>query len=70
MVILTKTVEPGAVVSIGTPLFEIVNVSKLKLQVTVNESEVAKLRVGDQIKIKASVYPDKEFSVELHLLHR
>ena len=48
--------------SIGTPLFEIVNVSKLKLQVTVNESEVAKLRVGDQIKIKASVYPDKEFS--------
>ena len=57
-----KTVEPGAVVSTGTPLFEIVNVSKLKLQVTVNESEVAKLRIGDQIKIKASVYPDKEFS--------
>jgi RND family efflux transporter MFP subunit len=57
-----KTVEPGAVVSPGTPLFEIVNTSKLKLQVNVNEAEVANLRIGDDIKIKVSVYPDKEFS--------
>ena len=57
-----KTVEPGAVVSPGTPLFEIVNVSKLKLQVTVNEAEVATLRVGNPIKVTASVYPDKEFA--------
>ncbi|QCX53594.1 efflux RND transporter periplasmic adaptor subunit [Elizabethkingia sp. JS20170427COW] len=56
-----KTVEPGAVVAPGTPLFEIVNTAKLKLQVTVNESEVANLRIGDKIKIKVSVYPDKEF---------
>lgn len=57
-----KMVEPGAVVSTGTQLFEIVNTSVLKLQVTVNEAEVANLRLGDQIKIKVSVYPDKEFS--------
>ncbi|WP_407481719.1 efflux RND transporter periplasmic adaptor subunit [Elizabethkingia meningoseptica] len=57
-----KSVEPGAVVAPGTALFDIVNVSKLKLQVTVNESEVARLKVGDQIKIKASVYPDKDFA--------
>lgn len=57
-----KMVEPGAVVSPGTPLFEIVNTSKLKLQVTVNEAEVANLKIGDEIKIKVSVYPDKDFS--------
>ncbi|KAF5272984.1 hypothetical protein FQR65_LT17262 [Abscondita terminalis] len=63
-----KSVEPGAVVAPGTPLFDIVNVSRLKLQVTVNESEVAKLRVGDQInRIYILI---KNFQAELHLLLR
>jgi len=57
-----KMIEPGSVVSPGTPLFEIVNVSKLKLKVTVNETQVAQLSVGKQVRVKASVFPDKEFS--------
>ncbi len=57
-----KYIEPGSVVSPGTQLFDLVNVSKLKLKVTVNENQVASLKVGSVIKIKASVYPDKEFS--------
>lgn len=57
-----KYIEPGSVVSPGTQLFDLVNVSKLKLKVTVNESQVASLKVGSTIKVKASVYPDKEFS--------
>lgn len=57
-----KYIEPGSVVSPGTQLFDLVNVSKLKLKVTVNENQVASLKVGSVIKIKASVYPDKDFS--------
>lgn len=57
-----KMIEPGSVVAPGTVLFEIVNVSKLKLKVTVNEAQVAQLAVGKQVKVKASVFPDKEFS--------
>jgi len=57
-----RFIEPGAVVSPGTALFELVDVSKLKLQVTVNEMQVARLSVGDKATIKASVYPDKEFT--------
>ncbi len=59
-----KHIEPGSILS-GTPateMFDIVNVSKLKLKVTVNESQVASLKVGDAIKVTASVYPDKTFS--------
>ena len=59
-----KFIEPGSILS-GMPpteLFEIVNVSKLKLKVTANESQVAGLKVGTTIKVKASVYPDKTFS--------
>lgn len=59
-----KYIEPGSILAgmPATELFDIVNVSKLKLKVTVNESQVASLKVGDITKIKASVYPDKDFS--------
>src|SRR5690606_301085 len=56
-----KFIEPGTVVGPGSPLFEIVNVSKLKLKVTVNENQVAYIKTGDEVPVKASVYPDKEF---------
>ncbi|MDI1303640.1 MAG: efflux RND transporter periplasmic adaptor subunit, partial [bacterium] len=40
----------------------LVNVSKLKLKVTVNESQVASLKVGNIVQVSASVYPDTKFS--------
>lgn len=57
-----RNIEPGSVVSPGTVLFELVNVSTLKLKVNVPESQVATLKVGNTVKVTASVYPDKEFS--------
>ncbi|WP_294819858.1 efflux RND transporter periplasmic adaptor subunit [uncultured Flavobacterium sp.] len=56
-----RSVEPGTVVSPGTVLFELVDVSKLKLKVTVNEQQVATLKQGAMVPVKASVFPDKEF---------
>jgi len=60
-IINSKQVEPGAYVNPGTALFELVNVSTLKLKVNVDENNVALLKVGQSIAVKASVYPDKEF---------
>jgi len=57
-----RYIEPGAVVSPGTQLFELVDVSKLKLNITVNESQVANLKKGDNVEVKASVFPDKAFT--------
>ncbi|GAA3763039.1 efflux RND transporter periplasmic adaptor subunit [Flavobacterium ginsengiterrae] len=59
-----KYIEPGSILAgmPATALFDIVNVSKLKLTVTVNESQVASLKLGNQVNITASVYPDKTFS--------
>jgi RND family efflux transporter MFP subunit len=61
-VVNKKLIEPGSVVNSGTPLFELVNVSKLKLRVTVSEQQVSELKVGSVVPVKASVFPDKEFS--------
>lgn len=57
-----RNIEPGSVVSPGTILFELVNVSTLKLKVTVTEQQVASLKIGTTVPVKASVFPDKEFS--------
>jgi membrane fusion protein (multidrug efflux system) len=59
-----KYIEVGSIISAtpATALFDIVNVSKLKLKVNVNESQVASLKVGNSTKIIASVYPDKTFT--------
>ncbi|HJS01361.1 MAG TPA: efflux RND transporter periplasmic adaptor subunit [Flavobacterium sp.] len=59
-----KYIEPGSILSAmpATELFDIVNVSKLKLKVTVAESQVASLKVGTIVTVSASVYPDKKFS--------
>jgi RND family efflux transporter MFP subunit len=56
-----RYIEPGAVVNPGTQLFELVDVSRLKLAITVNETQVANLKVGDKLNVKASVFPDKNY---------
>ncbi len=61
-VVNRRMIEPGSVVAPGTELFEIVNVSKLLLRVTVNESQVPLLKIGQEVAIKASVFPDKSFA--------
>ncbi|WP_421941335.1 efflux RND transporter periplasmic adaptor subunit [Pedobacter sp.] len=58
-----RYIEVGAFVTAqGTQLFELVDVSKLKLKVNVNESQVANLKIGDQISIKSNIFPDEKFS--------
>ncbi|WP_432710594.1 efflux RND transporter periplasmic adaptor subunit [Pedobacter sp.] len=58
-----KYIEVGAFVNgQGTQMFEIVDVSRLKLNVNVNESQVANLKIGDPVLIKTTVFPDLDFS--------
>ena len=63
-----KYIEPGSVLGAGTPMFDIVNVSKLKLKVNVNENQVAGLKVGTTVNVKASVYPDATFSGKISFI--
>lgn len=59
-----KYIEIGSIITgmPATALFDIVNVSKLKLKVLVNESQVASLKVGSVTRVTAEVFPDKTFS--------
>ncbi|TDQ10250.1 efflux RND transporter periplasmic adaptor subunit [Pedobacter metabolipauper] len=58
-----RYIEVGAFVTAqGTQLFELVDVSKLKLRVNVNEGQVANLKTGDEVQIKSNVFPADNYS--------
>ena len=61
-VVNKRYIEPGAVLAAATQMFDIVDVSKLKLKVTVTESQVATLKLGETVKVTASVFPDESFT--------
>src|SRR5690606_16390372 len=61
-VVNRRDIEVGAYLSPGTELFEIVDVSQLKLQVTANETQVVNLKVGDKVSVTSTVFPAEEFS--------
>lgn len=57
-----KMVEPGMVVAPGTALFEIVNINSLKLSVLVDESQIGRIALGQEVSIKVNVLPDETFT--------
>jgi len=59
-----RFIEPGSMLAgmPATAMFEIVNVSSLKLTVTVDESQVANLKLGSPVEVTASIYPDVKFT--------
>lgn len=56
-----KSVEPGAYANPGMELFEIVNVSTLKLKVSVDEKNIGFVKLGQSIKIQSAVLADQTF---------
>ncbi len=57
-----RLVEPGSVVAAGTQMFEIVNINTLKLSVLVDESQVGKIQIGQNVNINVNVLPEDSFS--------
>ena len=50
-----KFVEVGSVVSPGTPIVEVVDISQVKLKVDVDQSLLAQLALGNTVKVKPDV---------------
>jgi RND family efflux transporter MFP subunit len=57
-----KYIEPGAIVAAGTKLFELVDISEIVLRVSITEAQVAALKTGDNVNVRASAFPDQEFA--------
>ena len=53
-----RNISAGAIVTSGTPLVTVSDISRIKLDFTVPETQLAQLRPGLPIKAFASAYPD------------
>lgn len=60
-IINKKYVELGAYVSPGNKMFDIVDVSRLKLAVAVPEMQVVQLKVGDKVRVSSNVFPEASY---------
>ncbi|HVI46305.1 MAG TPA: efflux RND transporter periplasmic adaptor subunit [Chitinophaga sp.] len=60
-VINKKYIEQGAYLSPGTKMFDIVDVSRLKLAVAVPEAQVVQLKEGQKVNVTSNVYPEANY---------
>ncbi|MET7255072.1 efflux RND transporter periplasmic adaptor subunit [Dyadobacter jiangsuensis] len=58
--IVKKNIEPGEFVNVGTSLGTILDVSRLKVQVMINENDVYKLKEGQHVQVSTSIFPGKK----------
>jgi RND family efflux transporter MFP subunit len=61
-VVTKKMIDLGSVVSTGTPILELTDISALKLNISVPERDILKFKIGQQVTVHADVYGNKAFS--------
>ncbi|WP_375196092.1 efflux RND transporter periplasmic adaptor subunit [Sphingobium sp.] len=57
-----RTVSPGAIVTAGTPIATVSDISRIKLDFTVPETRLSLIHEGQPIKAVSAAWPDRPFS--------
>lgn len=57
-----RTVSPGAIVSAGTPIATVSDISRIKLDFTVPETRLSMIREGQAIHAVSAAFPDRPFT--------
>lgn len=66
--IAERFVEPGAFVSPGTPLFELVDTSRIKVRAPAPATDVPLLAVGREVEVRVDAYPGEVFRARIERL--
>lgn len=64
-VILTRPVENGEVVGVGSPMYVMVDMDKLYLKVYIPETQIGKLKLKMEAKVYVDAYPDRDFNAKI-----
>jgi RND family efflux transporter MFP subunit len=67
-VIVSKTVEVGAMVQPGMVVANMVDVSVLKVRLNVAEKDVFSMRVGDRVEVASDVHPGVTYVGTIHTI--
>ena len=67
-IVTSRMVEKGTVITQGSPIAEVTDISYLKLTVDVPEKAINQFRVGQSIAVKTDVYPGATFTGQVTLV--
>ncbi|MEJ5301106.1 MAG: efflux RND transporter periplasmic adaptor subunit [Thermodesulforhabdaceae bacterium] len=67
-VVTTRMVDVGEVITAGAPIFDIVNLDRLYLQVYVPEKDIGKVRLGLPARIYTDAFPDTFFTATVRYI--
>lgn len=68
-IVKEKKVSAGDYVKNGTNLFVIIQTNPIKLNFTVTEKDVGKLKRGQDVLFKVDAFPDREFRGKLNIIY-
>ncbi len=57
-----RMVDRGALVSASTPLFEVVDIDRVKVGIAVVEGDYRRVSLGQPVAVKVDAYPDERFN--------
>jgi len=60
-VVLSKNIEPGEFVSPGTPIVTIGNLQDIWLRGYINETDLGRVKLGQQVNVWVDTFPDKVY---------
>jgi HlyD family secretion protein len=58
-VVLVKNIEPGEMVSAGTPVVTIADLNDVWLKAYISETDLGRVKYNQKVKVKTDTYPDK-----------
>ena len=61
-ILVSRNVEPGEVVSPGREVLSLADLSQVDLKVYVDETEIGKVRPGQEVNVKIDTFPEKIYS--------
>jgi membrane fusion protein, multidrug efflux system len=66
--ITAKSIEDGSFANIGSPVATLIDISQLKVQISVSERDVYALKVGDKVDITSNVYPGVNYQGKIKFI--
>jgi len=60
-VVLVKNIEPGEIVSAGTPVVTVADLNDVWLKAYISETDLGRVKYNQKVKVKTDTYPDKNY---------
>jgi len=68
--ILSRPVEIGEVVGAGTPMYVMVDMNRLYLKVYIPETDIGKLKLGNEARVYVDAYPGRAFDAHVTKIYQ